>query len=164
MENKEGRIYEVGYHILPSVSEEMVPKEVEAVKAILAKHKAEIVSEDMPETMELAYGIRKSIAGKYQTFTNAYFGSIKFEVAPEEVVAIEKEIAQEEKVLRSLVVKTIRENTRLDLEKLFPKEEVLGAEKNEEVAVDEAAKEATAKKAKKAADEEIDKSIESLIK
>jgi ribosomal protein S6 len=160
---EEGRIYEVGYHILPTVSEEMVPKEVEILKAILAKNNATVISEDAPEEIELAYGIRKVIGGKYQTFTNAYFGSFKFESSPEEMLAIEHAFAKEEKVLRFLVVKTIRENTRLDLEKLFPKEEVAGVEKNEE-AETEATKEATAKKAKKAADEEIDKSIESLIK
>lgn len=159
---EEGRIYEVGYHILPTVSEEMVPKEVESLKAIFAKNKATIISEDAPEEIELAYGIRKMIGGKYQTFTNAYFGSFKFESSPEEMLAIERAFAKEEKVLRFLVVKTIRENTRADLAKLFPKEETEKekAEDGEETGV----KEETPKKAKKVAEEEIDKSIENLIK
>lgn len=162
----EGRIYEIGYHILPTVAEELVPKEAEAIKAILVKNGAKFIGEDAPVLMDLAYAIRKSIASKYHNFDKAYFGSFKFEVAPESIVAIEKACAAYEKVLRCLVVKTIAGNTRLDLEKLFPKEVVEGEKKAEEVekAEDKPAKEVVAKKAKKAVDAEIDKSIESLIK
>ena len=75
--NSEEKIYEVGYHIISSVSEENVPKEVEKIKSYLAKEKAVIISEEAPKLRPLAYSIKKAFGGTYKTFDKAYFGFIK---------------------------------------------------------------------------------------
>jgi transketolase len=48
MQKKEGKVYEVGYIIVPTVAPDHVAKEVDALKAILSKNKAEVISEEFP--------------------------------------------------------------------------------------------------------------------
>jgi len=105
------RIYEAGFHILPSVSEEEVPREMTAIKDRLEKSGAVTIADEFPKLRPLAYPIRKRIAGAYQTFTNAYFGWIKFEGDAENITEIEQALKAMERILRFIIVKTVREST-----------------------------------------------------
>jgi len=104
-------VYEVGFHIVPTVSPENLPKEVEAIKAILGKVGAKIVSEESPKMMTLSYPMLKVVGPKRDYFEMAYFGWIKFEGEPSVAVELKKALDISEKVLRFIIVKTIRENT-----------------------------------------------------
>ena len=110
-EQKEARIYEVGYLVVPSVSEEELPREVTALKDVLEKEKAAVISEEFPKLRALAYPMQKRVGGEYQKYQNAYFGWVKFEVSAESVKRIEQTFKQSEKVLRFILVKTVREQT-----------------------------------------------------
>ncbi len=144
-----GTVYEVGFHIVPAVSPENLNHEVEAIKAVLAKNNATIISEEHPKLRPLSYTMTKSIGQARHKYDTAYFGWIKFEAAPESAPEITKAFEASEKVLRFLLIKTVRENT-LYGDKVLPKEE----QSKPEVAVD-------AKKAPSA--EELDKTIEKLV-
>src|ERR1035437_9892092 len=78
-EESEARIYEVGFHIVPLVAEENVPKEFGDIKLVLEKQKGVMISEELPRLRPLAYTIAKTVAGKKHIFDKAYFGWIKFE-------------------------------------------------------------------------------------
>ncbi|KKW13019.1 MAG: 30S ribosomal protein S6 [Parcubacteria group bacterium GW2011_GWA2_49_9] len=110
-ERSETRIYEVGYLVVPSVSEEELPREVTALKDVLDKEKAAIISEEFPKLRALAYPMQKRVGGAYQKYQNAYFGWVKFEVSAESAKRIEQAFKQSEKVLRFILVKTVREQT-----------------------------------------------------
>ncbi len=110
-EVRENRVYEVGYLIVPTVSEEALPREVTALKDALDKEKALIISEEFPKSKPLAYPIQKRVGEGYQTHTSGYFGWIKFECAPESALRIEQEFKRSERVLRYLLIKTVREQT-----------------------------------------------------
>ncbi|MDO8521169.1 MAG: 30S ribosomal protein S6 [bacterium] len=110
-EGKEARIYEVGYLIVPTVTEEELPREVTALKDVLEKEKAAVIAEEFPKLRALAYEMQKRSAGAYQNHTSAYFGWVKFEGTAESIRAIEQAFKQNEKVLRYLLIKTVRENT-----------------------------------------------------
>src|SRR3989338_6813909 len=86
-EKAEGKIYEIGYHIVPSVPEEKLGAEVSSLKDILEKGKATIISEEVPKLRTLAYEMRKESAGKYSKYNSAYFGWIKFEAEPIEALS-----------------------------------------------------------------------------
>ena len=107
----DGRIYEVGYHIVPKVAEVDVPAEAEAIKKVLANHGASVIAEETPRMIQLSYEIARPTAGRRESFSKAYFGWVKFECEGTEAEAIGKEIAALPTTLRSIVVKTVREST-----------------------------------------------------
>ncbi len=150
------KIYEVGYHIVSSVSEENIPSEVEKIKAYLAKEKAVIISEETPKLRPLAYPIKKAFGGSYKTFDKAYFGFIKFELSEEgDITNIDKAMKNNESVLRYIVIKTVRENTMYS-----PKITVFS---DKEAKIKTFKEDKIVKAEKQATVEEIDKSIDALV-
>jgi ribosomal protein S6 len=110
---REVKVYEIGYLIVPSIPEEKVSGEINAIKDILAKHKAGIIADESATLRPLAYTMVKKIGTTNRRFDSAYFGWIKFEAAPVEVRLIEKEVKEVESILRLLLINTIREHTLL---------------------------------------------------
>ena len=109
--DNEAKIYEIGFHILPSIAPEKLAAEVSAVKEVMEKKKSSFISEDFPKLKQLSYSIRKQVQGKYQKFNSAYFGWVKFETEPEMLLEIKKELDKNTNILRYLIIKTVRENT-----------------------------------------------------
>ena len=154
--NSEEKIYEVGYHILSSVSEENIPTEIEKVKAYLAKEKAIILSEQIPKLRPLAYSIKKAFGGTYKVFDKAYFGFIKFELGEEgDVRNIDLAMKNNESVLRYLIIKTVRENT------MYSPKITIFSDKDAKIKTFKVGK--IEKDVKPASIEEIDKSIDALV-
>lgn len=116
------RIYEIGYLIVPTVTDEVAAAEHTWLTKILTSQKAEIISEGLPVKKELAYTMRKKIDGQYRVFPDAYFAWIKFSLEPEAVASIKKELDLKENILRHMIITTVRENT-LAPEKLYTKDE-----------------------------------------
>ena len=107
------KVYEIGYLIVPSIPEEKVAGQVSAIKDILSKHKAEVIADEPAALRSLAYTMIKKIGTVNRRFDSAYFGWIKFEAAPVEVRLIEKEVKEVESILRLLLINTVREHTLL---------------------------------------------------
>lgn len=146
------QVYEIGYHIVSSVAEENVASEVEAIKKLIGK--ADIIAEESPKLINLAYTIAKQVGGLRRKFDKAYFGWVKFETSSDEAAQIKKGLDANENILRYILIKTIRDNT-LHGAKLL--------------AAEESAKKKTARKEEKedkapASEEEIDKAVDELIK
>ncbi len=55
--------------------------------------------------------MRKDVGGKYQKYTSAYFGWVKFEAGPEAVRIIDEAFKKHLSIIRHLLIKTARENT-----------------------------------------------------
>jgi ribosomal protein S6 len=111
MEDTNKKIYELGYHILPTLSEEEVAKAVTALKDQLSAIEATIIAEAHPALMTLAYEIGKDIENKNRKFATAYFGWIKFEVATEAIEGFKELMEKNANILRFIIVKTVREST-----------------------------------------------------
>lgn len=106
------RVYEVGFHLIPSIAEAEMPAEVEKIKGILANHGASVIAEETPRMTQLSYPMSRAEAGKRDRYNQAWFGWVKFEVAPQEVKPLEEEIGRMITVLRMLTIATVRESTR----------------------------------------------------
>ncbi|MFA7252744.1 MAG: 30S ribosomal protein S6 [Candidatus Paceibacterota bacterium] len=153
------QVYELGYHIVSTVAEENVPKEVETLKAIVLKDGGSLVSVGEPKLINLAYPMTKSVADTKKKFTSAYFGWIKFETKSELIPAINKAVEANPHVLRYLLIKTVRENTMFT-----PKLTVRAPAKEEVVAAAPKVKKASKKEdSKPATVEELDKTIDELV-
>lgn len=110
-ETSKKQIYELGYHVLPTLSEDEVAKVVTALKGELSKMNAEIIAEAHPSMMTLAYELNKDIENKNRKFGTAYFGWIKFEVETSMIEAFKELMDKNLNVLRFIIVKTVREST-----------------------------------------------------
>src|SRR5947207_363238 len=84
-----GKVYEVGFHVLPTIAESEVGNVVEKIRAELQKNNAELIKEEAPRKLALAYTIERSRQGKREKYTEGYFGWIKFATEREHMPALE---------------------------------------------------------------------------
>ena len=108
--NDENKVYEVGYLLLPNIEEVKISGKVSEIKDIVEKNKGSFISEGAPEIKNLTYTMVKSVSGKNQKYTNAYFGWLKFEANAENVAGIKKGLDGNDSLLRYLLIVTTREN------------------------------------------------------
>ncbi len=101
--NEQVSIYEVGYHLLPTLAEDALSEEANKVKAIITKEGGEIISEALPELKSLAYEIEK--------YTRTYFGWVKFSISPDAISKIKTTLDASNNILRHLIVGTVKEST-----------------------------------------------------
>ena len=104
--DQDSRLYELGYHLLPVIMEEELGGEVTALRDLVEKHGGQVVSQEMPKTVALAYPLPKIIASKRKYFDTAFFGWVRFEMLPQGVVDLKDDLNGYEKILRFIIVKT----------------------------------------------------------
>jgi ribosomal protein S6 len=97
--------YELAFHVLPTVAEGEVPTVFDALKAHITKHNGEITGEEAPKRFDLAYEITKYLEGKNRKFSSAYFGWVRFNLAPAELAALTEEVDTTKSLLRYLLIK-----------------------------------------------------------
>lgn len=147
------RIYEVGYHLVPTLAEEQLGAKVEELHSLIANEKGVIISEEAPKLRELAYILPKVVGGQKYNFQKAYFGWIKFEADASSAKVIEEALKAKEHILRFLLIKTVRESTLVGLPKAPVKAEGKDSEKTED----------GAKAPSQSSEADLDKTIESLL-
>jgi ribosomal protein S6 len=104
-------VYEVGYIMLPTIAEENLGEEVILFKDMFLEKGAVFISDEYPKLIELAYEMSRSIANKKQKFSYGYFGWIKFECTTDQAKTIKSILDGNEKLVRYLMIKTVKENT-----------------------------------------------------
>ena len=104
-------VYEVGYLMVPGIAEENLGVEVTEFKDGLREQGVTFVADEYPKMMELAYEMSRSIANKKQKFSYGYFGWVKFECTPAQARVIKNALDKNEKLIRYLLIKTVREST-----------------------------------------------------
>ncbi len=111
-ERQEGaRVYELGFHFVPTLSEDEVAVQFSHLKSLIEKKGGTFIAEATPEMTDLAYELTKTTKAQKKRYTEAYFGWVKFELNAEEVSTLEKEVKAFEPILRYLLITTVRENT-----------------------------------------------------
>ena len=146
-------VYEVGFHLVPQVGDDGVAPIVDKIRKALGN--AEIISEGFPAKMSLAYTIERADQGKREKFSEAYFGFIKF-AAPSSTIAELEEALKTPQVLRHLIIHTTREDLMAR-----PTRAVFTSDRLEGQTIAKPA--AAPEKAGEVSQEELDKSIESLV-
>ena len=106
-----GQVYELGYHLLPSVSEIDLVREVAQIHSIISEYKGVVISEGAPTLRPLAYEIVKKVETKNLKFSKAFFGWVKFEMDRSHILDLQNKIEVAQNLLRFIVIKTVKENT-----------------------------------------------------
>jgi len=147
----ERSIYELGYHIVPTVGESGLPEEVANVKATIERNGGIFIMEEYPVLTQLAYTMVKVKTGKREKHSTAYFGWVKFELETRHTTRLKEDLDQNEHLLRYLLIKTVREDTRAPKRVKTPQETGSRAPVK------------TAEKSAPISEEELDRSIAELV-
>ncbi len=107
----EKRIYELGYLLVPTISQENIPINYDNLKNLILGLSGEIIADEMPKMLALAYSMLKVTANMRSKFDTAYFGWIKFEINPEKVLELKRKLNLNPDIIRFLIIKTVKENT-----------------------------------------------------
>ena len=106
------RIYEVGYHIIPTVGDENLEQVVASIRAKIEQAGGTFIAEGAPAQIKLAYPMEAREGDKNVTHDRSYFGWVKFEAPIAIAKTLEEELKADSKILRSIVFQTVREETR----------------------------------------------------
>ena len=117
------RVYEVGYHIVPTVKEEDVETVLSTIRGSIERSGGVFISEGAPTNIRLSYPMTVHNRGKNVDYDRAYFGWIKFESSPESARVLEDALNHDTEILRSIVFRTLRTDTRAHI-KMAPLREV----------------------------------------
>jgi len=109
IEDHEPRLYELGYHLLPTIVEESLGGEVSKIKDIIDSHGGLFSSEEMPHRINLTYKMPKILSNKKRFYDTAYFGWMRFNLAPNKAVLLKGDLDKNESILRFIIFKTIPE-------------------------------------------------------
>ena len=111
LEDSNSKVYELGYLLVPTIKEEDVPINYGNLKELVISFGGEIITDEMPKMINLAYSIQKVTSNVRNKFNTAYFGWIKFIMKGEKVLELKKNLDLDPNLIRFLILKTIKENT-----------------------------------------------------
>lgn len=100
----ESRLYELGVLIAPTVPEEKIPAEFGDLIALVEKAGGRLSASDMPRMIILAYPISQTREHKKTSFSQAYFGWLRFESPAASVERLHDELKRQDEVLRFLII------------------------------------------------------------
>ncbi|MDQ5955020.1 MAG: small subunit ribosomal protein [Patescibacteria group bacterium] len=146
-------VFEVGFHLVPTISEDGVVAVVEKIHGLL--NDAEVISEQFPVRMTLAYQVERSVQGKREKYTESYFGFIKFATERDAIPAFQAALRAMPEVLRYLVINTEREDVS------NPRRAVFASTRLEGEVIHKPQTEVQVKA--EVSEEELDKSIDALV-
>lgn len=115
-------VYEVGYIMLPTIAEENLGGEVTSFKDMFLENGVAFISDEYPKLIELAYEMSRSINNKKQKFSYGYFGWVKFECNTDQAKVIKNILDKNEKLVRYIMIKTVRENT-MSVKRLYNRQD-----------------------------------------
>ncbi len=146
-------VYEIGYHLVPTLAEDKVQAEVAKIRKMLGN--AEIITDETPRKMTLSYVVERPGAGRREKYGEAYFGFIKFAIDKEHINEIEQKLRAMREVLRYLLIQTVREEIAPTRRAVFTSDRLEGETIKKPAAVEE--------KAAEVSEEELDKSIDAIV-
>jgi ribosomal protein S6 len=151
-ENDSRHVYEIGFHLVPTVEEGDVSGVADKIRALVGD--AEIIKTEAPRKMTLAYTIERSVQGKREKYTESYFGFIKFAAEPANIPALQAALRAMSEVLRFIVVETVREEAVATRRAVFSSDRLEGQTLKKPTSAPEAHAEVS--------EEELEKSLEAL--
>ena len=108
-------VYELGYHILPTVAEADLEDKVNEIRELISSFGGEFIMEGEAELIDLAYTMIVPQGGHNDKYDKAYFGWIKFRAPKANIPGLQKELKLNKNILRFIIFKTSEEDTRAQI-------------------------------------------------
>lgn len=105
----DNKVYEISYVLVPTLSEDAALEKINALKESIATMNGSFISEETPYIRELAYEMIRVIRNANQRFSEGYFGWVKFEMSPAQILTLEEKLKLDEDFIRFLLVKADRD-------------------------------------------------------
>lgn len=147
----ESRIYELGFLLDGDIIEEAVSLEIQKIKDVVENGIFRFVSEGSPIKKELEYTVTVSRDGTKKNHDSAYFGWIKYEKDPQDIMKVQAELTKNPNIVRFIILKTIADD--LVPYRAINRVETERAEKRDD----------TPREPISISKEELDKTIEELV-
>ena len=106
------RVYEVGYHVVPTAKDEDVEKVVTTIRDVTEKAGGSLITEGAPSLIKLAYAMVVREGEKLVEYDRSHFGWLKFEAPTAAARIVESALNANPAIIRCMVFKTLREDTR----------------------------------------------------
>src|SRR3990167_7990124 len=110
-EGADFKVYELGYLLAPTIAEENIPVSYGNLKDLVSSFGGELISDEIPKMIPLAYSMSKVVANVRNKFNTAYFGWSKFVMDSDKILELKKKLDLDPNFVRFLILKTVKENT-----------------------------------------------------
>ena len=100
------RVYELGYLLAPTISEEDLPVSFCNLKELISSLGGVHISDEMAKMIPLAYPMVKVVSNVRNKFNTAYFGWIKFTMDSNKVLELKKHLDLDPNFIRFLILIT----------------------------------------------------------
>ena len=107
----DGRVYELGYLLVPTIPEENLAVVFGNLKDSVSSLGGISISDEMPKMINLAYPMVKVVANVRNKFNTGYFGWVKFTMDSSKILELKKKLDLDPNYIRFLILKTVKENT-----------------------------------------------------
>ncbi len=99
------KTYEIGYLLSPLVPAEGLEEMVDALyRAAIEEQGGKLIFKTTPKLRPLAYPVTKMSANKKISYTDGYFGAVKFQLTAEALVSVKLAFDKQDTILRSLII------------------------------------------------------------
>jgi ribosomal protein S6 len=110
-EGDNSKVYELGYLLVPTIKEEDLGIVYGNLKELIISLGGEIIADEMPKMINLAYTIAKVTSNVRHKWDTAYFAWTKFTMEASNLLELKKRLDLDANFVRFLILKTVRENT-----------------------------------------------------
>jgi len=110
-EDSNSKVYELGYLLVPTIAEEDVLVQYGNLKELVSSFGGELITDEVPKMIPLAYTIHKVVSNVRNKFNKAYFGWTKFTMEAQKIIEFKKHLDLDPNFVRFLILKTVKENT-----------------------------------------------------
>ncbi len=167
-DEREARLYEFAFHIVPKMSEEEALKTFTDIKNEFIASGATIKNESAPALLNLAYQMEITVESVKSKYNQAYFAWIILEATGEQILKVQEELKLRTDILRSLLIITKNEEpvSSADVAKALAKDEddVVAEDVVEAAPAEEATEDAEAVEAEVSEDDQkVDEAIDKLL-
>jgi len=109
--DKDDKVYELGYLLVPTIAGEETPAVYGNLKELVISLRGDVITDEMPKMITLSYPMSKVISSARHKFNTAYFGWIKFIMDSDKILELKKRLDLDQNFIRFLILKTVKENT-----------------------------------------------------
>lgn len=104
MAESELKLYELGYHLIPTIAQGKIEDVVRDLVTLIEKHEGAVRGGELPEMRDIAYAISQRTDSGKKEFKNTYFGWMNIDLAPDQAEVLKEELKGNESVLRFILL------------------------------------------------------------
>lgn len=163
-DEKDMKLYEYSFHLVPKMSQEDAVSAFTDIKNQITATGAIIKNESAPALLNLAYSMDHTVESVRSHYNQAYFAWVVFEATGNQINALKEEIKHRSDIVRDLLITTKNESpiSSADVASVLSVEDKNAPQEVDEEVV-EVVEEATEEVQESEDDKKVDEAIDKLV-